>query len=63
MNMSLFAESANFWTPIYGIHRWGSLCEKAGTYRLVWKYDFLDFVKEHKSCVVDDFGDLVVVPA
>ena len=62
MNMNLFSDTANFWTPLYGVFRWSTLVVKPGTYRLVWNCDALDFVGDHKTCVVDDFGNLVVVP-
>lgn len=59
-----------FWTAAYGAHRWDKyLFGRHGTWLLVSKSTEFDFMRGmrydavHITCVVDDFGDLVRVPA
>ena len=73
--MMVDATSDVFFTPLCGIYRWKeSMVTRAGTYLVVWLgevYDCIMFARMkasddgsiHPTCVVDDFGSLVKVPA
>lgn len=61
--------SSSFWTDGYGAFRWDdTLLSRPGTWFLVTKNLAFDFMRVgpydvNITCVVDDFGDLVRVPA
>lgn len=58
-----------YFTPTYGVYRWGILTTRPGTYRVVAMPQALALIRmtdarkdyDHPTCVVDDFGDLVPV--
>jgi len=70
MKLHLYDFTSLFWTPSYSVHRWHNLLnEKPGTYRIVSENTALarmqgaDYGDMHPTCVVDDYGQLVKVPA
>lgn len=62
-----------YWNDICGVFRWDPvLCTRPGTYRVVALAHTFDLIVmgqkeiagwDHPTCVVDDFGTLVKVPA
>ena len=58
-----------YFTDFFSVTRWGSLIERSGTYRVIATMKVLAIAQmgssdyAHPTCVVDDFGDLVKVPA
>lgn len=58
-------------TPVYTVFRWSELMvDRPGTYRVIASRQALDLAwmgdagsYRHPTCVVDDFGSLVAVPA
>lgn len=56
----------------YSVYRWnGLMVDRPGTYRVIGSWASMEFARmvvgagnyEHPTCVVDDFGSLVAVPA
>ena len=59
-------------TDAYSVYRWNDLMvDRRGTYRVIGGWASMEFARmacgsdnyEHPTCVVDDFGSLVRVPA
>lgn len=70
MKLSVYPGCADYWAPFYGVHRWDQhLNTRPGTYSIVAKNVDLAHMQGapngsvHMTCVVDDFGTLVRVPA
>lgn len=68
--MSIQSYGDSFFTPFYGAFRWHEqLCGRVGMWALVGfnlEFDQMRGIKPdsvHIECVVDDFGNLVRVPA
>jgi hypothetical protein len=72
MRVQTFETSGDaFWTDDYGVYRWcKDFVTRPGTYRVVGLLRVSDLMRmcardgiEWPTCVVDDFGSLVKVPA
>lgn len=64
----LCSDGADYWTPAYGVHRWG-FGSRPGTWFIVARPIVGEFMRmqnaafRHITAVMDDFGNLVKVEA